>query len=254
MFSRAGKYPAVGLFSVTHIISIFICFILIGLAAYVARKMKKETYFKLLKIFAIVLTCLEVFKIIWNWCLGYKSVDNWLPLYFCSIFIYSLWFAVSKNDKIRSLGLGFIAMGAGVAGAVFIISPSTSFSTYPIFHFQCMYSMLYHSTMVYSSIMLFVTKAYKINLKAVGDYCLFCLIFMTLALIVNLHTGGNMMFFNTPSGIPLPVLFKVYNLSSGLFTFVMILAHLSLGFMVWGVCALVEKIRNQILTKRKKVL
>lgn len=254
MFSRAGTYTAVGLFSVTHIISIFVCFVLIAVAVVFTRKMSKQTYIKLLRIFAIVLTCLELFKICWNLSVGYRNLDSWLPLYFCSIFIYSLWFATSKNEHIRSLGLGFIAIGAGVGGAVFIISPSTSFSTYPIFHFQCLYSMLYHSTMVYSFIMLCVTKAYKVDIKAVRDYVCFCLIFMVLAIIVNSIDGCNMMFFRAPDGIPLPVLFSIYNFSHVLYTIIMVLAHLSLGFIIWGICAIIRKIKRGVLTNRKDMV
>lgn len=242
MFSKLGTYPAVGLFSTAHIILIFVCFIAIGLAVFFTRKMKKETYFKLLKIFAIVVTCLELFKIVWTLSQGSTHVNTWVPLYFCSIFIYSLWFTYSKNNFIKEVGLSFIAFAGIIAGSVFIISPSTSFNSYPIFHFQCIYSMIYHSIMVYSGVMLLVTKAVKIDMKLFYKYCIFCAIFMTLAIIVNVCFGGNMMFFATPSGIPIKLLFSIYDFSHVLYTIIMIIAHLSLGLIVIGIYKLVEKI------------
>ena len=177
MFSPKGTYPPVGLFSKQHIISIFICFFLISLVAVVTRKMKKETYFKMLKIFALVVTGLELLKIVWNLSHGYTEVDRWVPLYFCSLFIYALWFTYFKSEKIKGLGLAYIAIAGITCGAIFIISPSTSFSDYPIFHFQCIYSMLFHSIMVYSGVMLFVTHVFKVDLKAVAKYCAYCAIF-----------------------------------------------------------------------------
>ena len=50
MFSAPGTYPAVGLFSRTHIIAMIICFVLIGVAVVFTRKMTKTTFIKFLKI------------------------------------------------------------------------------------------------------------------------------------------------------------------------------------------------------------
>ncbi len=245
MFSAPGTYPAVGLFSRTHIIAMIICFILIGVAVVFTRKMKKSTFLKFLKILAIVVSCLELFKIIWSLANGQTRVNNWVPLYFCSIFIYSLWFTWSKNDFIKEMGYAFIALAGAVAGAVFIISPSTSFNTYPIFHFQCLYSMVYHSLMVYCGIMIHVTKSVKVDIRLVIKYCLFCAVFMTMALIINLCCNSNLMFISTPSGIPLPFLFDIYNVSKALYTIIIIIAHLSIGFIVYGLMCFIN------LCKRK---
>ena len=253
MFSRPGTYPAVGLFSTAHIISIFVCLILIGLAVFFTRKMTKETYIKFLRILAIVVTCLELFKVIWTLSIGDTNVNAWVSLYFCSIFIYSLWFTYSKKQFVREIGLSFIAFAGIVAGVVFIISPSTSFNTYPIFHFQCLYSMLYHSLMVYSGIMLIKTKAVKYDLKLFYKYLIFCAIFMTLAIIVNVcTTNGNMMFFDNPGGLSIPILVTIYNFSHVLYTIVMVLAHLLLGLVVLGAYKLIELIENKCKQSKAK--
>lgn len=245
MFSAPGTYPAVGLFSRTHIIAMIICFILIGVAVVFTRKMIKPTFLKFLKILTIIVSCLELFKIIWSLANGQTRVNNWVPLYFCSIFIYSLWFTWSKNNFIKEMGYAFIALAGVVAGAVFIVSPSTSFNTYPIFHFQCLYSMLYHSLMVYCGIMIHVTKTVKVDIKLVLKYCLFCVVFMTLALIINLCCDSNLMFISTPSGIPLPFLFDIYDVSKALYTIIIIIAHLSIGFIVYGLTNLINLCRRK---------
>lgn len=246
MFSKVGTYEAVGLFSTTHIISIIVCFVLIGLAAILTRKMKKETYFKLLKIFAIIVTALEIFKIFLAWHENKFTLNAWLPLFFCSLFIYSLWLTWCKNKVLKDLGLSYIAFASIVAGIAFIVFPTTSFTWYPIFHFKCIHSMVYHSMMVYSGIMLYVTKAFKIDLKAVLKYSVFCLAFMVLALIINLNFDSNLMFISNPGVVPLKVLHAIYEISPVLFTITMLFAHIVLmGFGMYGIVKLVEFLKSK---------
>ena len=251
MFAKYGTQTPVGLFSLEHIISIIICFVLVALAVILTRKMTTKTYFNCLKVFSIILTLLELFKIGWIWNNGIKDVNAWVPLYFCSLFIYALWLIWFKNKFIKEMGLSYTAFGALVAGIVFIIAPTTSFNSYPIYHFQCLYSMLFHSIMVYSAIMLFVTKCVKIDLKLIFKYAIFCIILMTIAGIININTGSNLMFIADAGFIPIGLLHVIYDFSPILYSIVMILAHLSLGFVVCGVVKFVEFIsRCKTLDKK----
>lgn len=250
MFSKMGKYPPVGLFSITHIVSIVICLFLICLVAYFTRNMNKKTFSKVLLVTAILLTFLEIFKIIWSFINGYSTtVNSWVPLYFCSLFIYSLWLSQFKNQFIKDIGMSYIAFASFISGLVFIFMPTSSFNSYPIFHFQCLYSMLYHSLMVYCGLMIFVTKSVKINLKLVAKYFIFCFIFMIIALIVNFYAGGNLMFISNPAGIPLKFLNDIYNYSPILYTIIMMAVHMSLGILIWGINILFDK--NPTLTENQ---
>ena len=245
MFSTFGQYPAVGLFSAHHIISLVACVFCIILAVVLTRKMKKETLINLFRIFSIVLTCFELFKISWNIHNGYVYVNSWVPLYFCSLFIYALWFSWAKNEKVREIGYSFIALAGVFAGAVFLIVPSTSFSLYPIYHFLCLYSMLYHSIMIYSGIMIFVTKLAKPNFKFVVKYCMFTFVSMMLALTINIFFKGNLMFVASPAGVPLPFLWSIYKYSQTIYSGGVIVAHMLLGFVVWGVYELIQKLKRK---------
>lgn len=251
MFSKAGTYKAVGLFSLPHIISIFVCLFLIVLVVILTRKMQKQTYFKMLAIFAIVFSCLELFKIGWSLAQGNRNLDSWLPLYFCSLFIYSLWFSLSQKRFVRQMGLSFIALAGIVAGLAFIIFPTTSFNAYPIWHFQCLYSMLYHSAFVYCGVMFYVVKCGKVNLKFVGSYAIYCTCFMLLGVIVNSIFGCNMMFLNNPALIPIEVLRTIYNFSHVLYSFIMFAVYLLLGVLMWLVYVVVGKLRGALSRKAK---
>lgn len=253
MFSTVGTYEPVGLFSVTHIISIFVCLICIGVAVFLTRKMSKQTYFKVLKVFTIIVTILEIIKIGLSWRDDHINLNSWCPLFFCSLFIYSLWLTWFKNKTLKELGLSFIAYANIVAGLVFIVFPTTSFTWYPIFHFKCLYSMIFHSLMVYSGIMLYVTKSLEINIKSIIKYLIFTLTFMILALILNgiyADTGCNLMFISNPGAVPLPILHDIYAVSPALFTIVMIFAHtILMSFGMWGIYSTVVYIKN---SKHKK--
>ncbi len=233
MFSAKGTYPAVGLFTPTHIISIIICLVLIAVLVFVSREITREKYFKYLRIVTIVVTIVEIFDICWSLLQGYTKVRTWLPLYFCSLYIYSLWSTWSSQKFIRDCGLSFFAMGCIVAGLAFIIFPTTSFAGYPIFHYKCIYSMLFHSAMVYTGIMLYVTRSFEINGANVLKYVLFCLCFMILAIILNIIFNANFMFLDNPANIPIPVLSTIYNFSPIIYTIVVLLCHLALGPITW---------------------
>lgn len=248
MFSPQGTYKAVGLFSTEHIIVIFCTFLLIGVAVFCTRKMQTKTFFKLAKIFAIMLTCMECFKIIWTWtCNKSFRVDDWVPLYFCSLFIYALWFAISKNEFLKQCGLAFIAVAGVSCGAIFILSPTTSFRMYPIFHFQCMYSILFHSLMVYMGFMIYFSKSINYSLNTVGKYCCFCLIFMSIAQIINYTQGSNLMFLIDPHFVPVKALTLIYDCSPILYTVCAILGHLSLSLILYIIVKTSAKNKKSIL-------
>lgn len=251
MFSAKGTYPAVGLFSIPHIVSIAICFLLVFLLVVFSREMSKERFIKYLRLITVVTTILEVFKTLWTLSHGYTNVDSWVPLYFCSGFTFALWMTWSSKDLVRDIGFAYIVFGCTVAGIAFIIFPTTSFTSYPIFHFKCIYSMLYHSAMVYVSIMAFITKISKINLKLVAKYILFCLVFEALGLIVNWLFGGNMMFLSNPNNIPIEALHIIYGISPALYTGVVAIAHMLLGPVIYLIYKLVSKL---LPNKSKKIV
>lgn len=253
MFSRRYVYPAVGLFSTTHLISVVVLFFAIFVIAVATKKMSKKSYIIVLRVMAIIFTCLELVKIIWN--LNQKNVglDEWVPLYFCSLFIYALWLSWFKSKKVQELGLSFICFGGIVAGVAFIIFPTTSFNFYPIFHFQSIYSMLFHSSMVYAGIMCVVTKSVKVNINLIVKYCLFSFAFMLLALGFNLICGTNLMFISNPSAIPLPFLHSIYKFSNILYMLTIVFSHtILIGFGMAGIIKIIEKCVQIINNKKSK--
>jgi uncharacterized membrane protein YwaF len=250
MFSKYGKYAPAGIFTTTHFISIAVCVVLIALAIILTRKMKSKTFFTLLKVFSIALTVIEVIKMLWYVINGIFELGKILPLYFCSLFIYALWGASSRNRILKDIGMAYIASAGIIAGGVFLAMPTSSFTYYPVFHFNCIHSLVFHSIMIYCGIMVYVTKTVKFTWKTVFNYCVFCLPFMLVAVLINKTANINLMFINTPDGVPLPFLVTIYNFSSYLYTLLLIIVHLAMGPFMLGV----NKLFSITTRKKKKVI
>ena len=98
--------------------------------------------------------------------MGYTWINTWLPISFCSIFIYALWLSGYGKGKWKETGEAFIAGVSIVAGATYLLFPSTSLTIYPTWHYLCMYSMLFHTLMVYMGILYLFS--WKLNWKKVN--------------------------------------------------------------------------------------
>ena len=53
------------------------------------------------------------------------------------------------KGKVRRIGDVFLATGSIVGGIVFVLFPTTSIPSYPIFHFISLHSFFFHGTMIY---------------------------------------------------------------------------------------------------------
>ena len=244
MFSKAGTYPACGIFSIEHIIFMIICFILVILACVFTRKIKKEQFNKITKIAAIVFTTLEIIKIIFNWCqYGFGSINNYIPLHYCSLFIYSLWMAGFFKGFIKKIGESFLAGGCILAGAFFLISPSSSLTIYPVFHFLSIHSMFYHSVMLYFGLMYFIKGFFDYSIKNYLYYVIYCSIFCIIAFILNLTTDANFMFMDNPWGfdnIPiLKFLIDIHKVAPLVYALIIFIVYLLLYLPTYGLQKLI---------------
>lgn len=163
-FCKENEYEPVGMFSVGHIVTLIIFLLIVAFCAYKCRKIGKDKAIFLTKIIAIVVTVLEIIKITIAFINGEgDKLDHWVPLCFCSMFIYAAWLAGYAKGKIADLGRAFVGTGGIIAGLSFLIFPTTSFTMYPLFHYFCMYSMVYHSLMVFLGITYLLNGVVKID-------------------------------------------------------------------------------------------
>ena len=205
------NYPPCGMYSLEHIIVATICFIFIVLLCYKCRNIGKEKVIKMIKIIAIVVTLLEIVKIGYNFYYGYTKLINWFPLSFCSLFIYTCYLAGYGKGVLQKLGLSFLVGGCIVAGTTFILMPTTSLTLHPMFHYLSIYSMLFHSLMVFIGVVTFMNGLIKFDKETFKFYSIFSGFFLIVALILNIIFNENLMFIMYPLNIPIDFLHTIAN-------------------------------------------
>ena len=239
MFAKPGTHTACGMFNATHYIAMLICFGAVIIGVICTRKITKNQLNKAIKAAAVFITVLEITKMVFNiYYEGLNYLNNIIPLHFCSLFIYSLWMAGYGKGKLKKVGESFLAGGCIIAGAFFLVMPSSSLSIFPIFHFQCLYSLLFHSLMLYFGLIYFIRGFFDLNMKNYVYYVIFCSIFCIIAFAINEVTGlienvnaTNLMFIREPWGLPLEFLNKIYGVHPYLYSLCVFIAYTALIYL-----------------------
>lgn len=134
--AKPGEYEACGLFTTKHFILIILTIVGIVVALKRTIHKNKEEIKKIIKNVTIIIWILEAVKIVFNLYIGkINNVNEYIPLYYCSLLLYACAMSSYGNGKIKRVGDVFIATGGIVGGVVYIILPTTSLPTYPMLHF-----------------------------------------------------------------------------------------------------------------------
>jgi hypothetical integral membrane protein (TIGR02206 family) len=249
-FAKEGIYKPCGLFSLAHII--FLCFSIISITIglHYSKKLSPNIVRKIIGYSGIVFIFLELMKIIFvlvNY--GPTNYNSYIPLYFCSIFEFVAVLSGFCKGKLQKIGDSFVFFGGIIGGLVFLIYPSTTLNAYPWFHFLCFHSVLLHSTMVFSSLLIVMTKTYIPNKKDVIYYCIPVLVFTALAFIVNNICGSNLMFISHKFAT-IPLLSSLWDIL-GIYGYVVLITlaqTVGIFYVVYGIYCFVKK----ILEKKEK--
>lgn len=242
MFSKRGVGDPCGMFSQAYILTLIIILIIIGLLLYKYRNIKEEKIYIIIKISAVLVTILEIIKIVYNLYNGYNILDNYFPLSFCSIFIYSLWVAGFGNNYFKQVGICFIEGGAIIAGLAFLIFPTSSLTMHPIYHYLSLYSMFYHGLMLFIGLLIYIDGMFKYNLKNFFKYIIYCLFFMIIAVILNNIYDVNLMFLSEPFNIPLKIFDIIHDFSPFIYQVLIILVYLIIPYFLMY---LVHKVKGK---------
>ena len=146
-------YEPTGMLTSNHMILLILSLIILSVLIYISRRIDNKKIRKLTRSMAIFVTILEGIKIFFNFYKGYTWLNTWVPISFCSIFIYALWLSGYGKGKWREKGEAFIAGVSIVAGTTYLLFPSTSLTVYPMWHYLCLYSMLFHTLMIYMGVL-----------------------------------------------------------------------------------------------------
>lgn len=231
-FFENGIGRVSGMFTLEHLIYVITSLLIVFFLLYITRKKSNEEIFKIIKIVSVVFLVLEILKIIWNLTLReVVTVNDWIPLYFCSFFIYaSLTFAfyTNKQSIVHKFALYFLFYGGITGGLAFLLLPTTALEVFPLLHVLSFHSLFYHSFMVTCAI--WSLRFFTPKLSDIKIYGLFVIIIEALVVIINLICETNFMLLNKSFG--LVILDKIYEFSPVLYPVISSIGQMLLTFFV----------------------
>ncbi len=178
--------------------------------------MKKEAVQRTVRRGTWLLWILECSKIIFNLFVGNGGNPNtYVPLYFCSLTLYSGLAAGYGKGAVKRCGDVFMLVGGLTGGAVYLLFPSTTAGMYPAFHFITIQSYFHHGMMIYLGMLYLYTSYITLERKDIFHYAGLVTAAALIAYVLNLLWESNLMFvsYNFP-GTAIDI---VYSVSPALF-------------------------------------
>lgn len=247
-FSKPGEYEPCGIFTLGHLKLIILTAICITMALKNTVTKSKNEIKNIIKKCTITMWIFEAIIIAFKLCTGdIRNVNNYIPLYYCSLLLYAGLLSSFGKNKLERMGNVFLATGGIVGGVVFMILPTTSLPSYPMFHLVSIHSYIFHGVMVYLGLLINLTHYIEIEKNDIKYYASLVGCVCILAFIVNNIFDSNLMFISKNFlGTPIEIIYKY---TGRLFTLVMSVGQMTLPFY----CVYeVIKIRKE--AKRKEML
>lgn len=241
LFANPGEYEPCGVFTADHFKLVIVTIIGIVIALKKTVNKTKEEVKKIIKRCTVVMWIFEAIIISFKLRTGdIRNVNNYVPLYFCSMLLYAGLLSSFAKDKLKRMGDVFLATGGIVGGVIFILLPTTSLPTYPMLHIVSLHSFLFHGIMIYLGLLINITHYIELEASDIKYYAALVGVICLLAFIVNQIFDSNLMFIskNFP-GTPIEIL---YNLTGPFFTIIASVGQMTLPFyIIYGIIVLIRR-------------
>lgn len=245
-------------FGLAHLIFMILATIAIVVICILCRNLKSEKFDLYLKVLSIVIPVLEVVKIVWEsyWDIKTGAGFNWtglLPLYTCSMFIYTLPLAAWCKGKVKEYAICWLAT-IGIFGGLTNFYLTNILHTYPFFTFATFMSLQFHFLMVITGLLIVVTKYKKIEwrdgLRGFIPLAIFSIIVIPIDYILKV----DYMLYYYGSGAPiLPDIANALG-SVGLrwvYTIIMFVGYLGIAYLFVAIYKGIGKLNEIIKNKRQ---
>ena len=247
-FQNDGIGPVRGLLSIDHLIFTLVAISLIILFLILTRKFDSNQIKKTIRILFWIVAILEILKIIWNLTIRENAGFNqWVPLYFCSLLIPALGLAGYGNKYLEKLGLSFMFYGGIVAGAMFVVWPTSALPEQPLLHCLTFHTLFYHSASVAIGLLIAISGYFIPNIKDIIPYSIIVGAFCLIAFIFNLITGSNLMFISYDNDMfPLTLATTIFGPLYPLgITLVQIVGTFFVSFGIYKLCGLIHNFKER---------
>ena len=186
-----------GLFSVGHIIWLFIIAIVSFLLAKYYKNANENKRQNVRRICATLIFLLEYIKLVMVQLMYPAYIDQYTPIHLCSfIGIFIIFDAIYPNNKIFKYWWLYLCLICGLLG---VISPST---TYPYFNFFCIHEFMFHGTLVIYSVCKIASGESPVSYKGMWLSSIFPILLIIPIYWVDTTFNKGYMFLTTPADFP----------------------------------------------------
>jgi hypothetical protein len=201
------------LFSPLHLIfSACLLAVIIHSAFRVAKKSESRQRRLLLTLWAFFVI-FEIVKTLYETFCGAKvhfEVGGVLPLYPCSVYLYSLPFCFSKNRKVRLAACGYLFTMGLLGAAINFVYPANILSNYSCISFAGFHTFFYHGSIVFCTLVMLLSGYHKYSEASKwSDLFLPAIPFICVSIIANAvnfsKINSDYMFFKLNSFIFAPL-------------------------------------------------
>lgn len=228
-----------GIFSVWHFIFLLIFVGLLVVALFCCRNITDRQVQKILWWSAIIVTAVEIVKIALRIAKG-GGTDTWIPLYYCSLFLYAIWMTRSKKEWLSRMGYSYITMGGILGACLFTLYPSTSLAIYPALHPASLHSLLYHWLMAFVGVLILWKKQFEPKARDALLYFVFVFAACVVGYFINEWVHSNCMFLH--NAFKLPVFDALLQYSHAAYMLVVALAQtVGMYWLNFGLYILIKK-------------
>ncbi len=236
------------LFCTAHIIYIALVYLLSFIISYALRRTRHERVTAMLKAQFVIMLLLEIGKISWE---SYYDITTGrgfnyfgiLPIYTCSLVMYSLPFAAWGKGLVKRAALSFLTTIGLLYGAIGVVY-CNGLNFYPFWTFGAFYSLYFHSAMFFTGVFLLMTRFHELEWKDALLALIPILLLSAIAIPVNYAIGSDYMLVYSGGGVPLYEDLAEALANKGLrfvYTIIMLLTHIPLAAVVIAVYKLLRK-------------
>lgn len=246
-----------GMLTPAHIVLIVLVYLSAIFLPILLRRVRRGRITIFLRVLSIAMVLLETTKILWETpndiaTFGEFNFEGILPLYTCSLFIYTLLVAAWTRGRVQKIALSFITTIGLLYGAIGVVY-CNGLNYYPLFSFGGLYSFLFHSTMFVTGMILLITGYYELQWKDCLWTMIPILILSVFAIAANYRWDADYMLLHRGGGVPLYEDIAAWLISKGLrflYTLLMLATHIPLACIVIGAAKGVRAIAAKLTKNR----
>ena len=241
-FASGSEINPYRMFTGAHLFILAVCTFFIGVLYRRTRHNDRNYVLRIIRICSGVLWAMEIIKIVFELYAGNGGNPNkYIPLYYCSITLYCSLLSGYARGILKRVGDVFLVVGGIVGGIGYMVSPVTTSGVYPVFHFITVQSFVYHSIMIYLSILLITSGYVKLEYRDLKLYASTIVVMSIVAYNINKYLGTNLMFVS--KNYPGTAIEVLYNVNPTFFSLNITLIQAVPPF--WVVYSLVKFYKNR---------